>query len=110
MSDEMVYPEDEPTLDVNVPDRWNIIHPEDESIPPLLHFYKGKNIIASIPLEEGVVKDLAKALSKYEARDNRTVLQKAKDYWKTHKIFGTLAALGILLGLFFTISSAFVVK
>ena len=78
---------------LNLPDRWYIKQPEDNTSAPIINFYKGKDIIASLPLTEENLSTLMPVLENLYARPDEnaglSVTARAKKWMKKH-IFSTI--------------------
>lgn len=51
-----------------LPDQWKVKTPEDETNPILLNFYKGKNVITTLPLTQENLENLMPILNKIYVR------------------------------------------
>ena len=78
---------------LHLPDRWYIKQPEDKTSPPIINFYKGKDIIASLPLTEENLSTLMPVLDNIyvrpEEREKLPLVTRTKKWMKKH-IFSTI--------------------
>lgn len=78
---------------LHLPDRWYIKQPEDSNSAPIINFYKGKDIIASLPLTEENLSTLMPVLDNLYTRPNENAglsfTARTKKWMKKH-IFSTI--------------------
>lgn len=102
---------------LHLPDRWYIKQPEDKTSPPIINFYKGKDIIASLPLTEENLSTLMPVLDNIyvrpEEQEKLPLVPRIKKWMKKH-IFSTILIILftalVLYGVGSTAVAAFFVK
>jgi hypothetical protein len=80
------------------PNRWVLSIPEDTSLPQLINFFRGNELVGVLPLTQDNANALVPVLQKHanipvEKEHKKPLHIRAIEEWKAHKFIGSIAAL-----------------